>query len=76
MTRKRLPARTVVAKEGVVARLRMQRGWSQDRLLEEIDKVSRVITTISPLESKRTLSRIENGKPAYLRSMQAIAQVH
>jgi transcriptional regulator with XRE-family HTH domain len=75
MAKKQLPKRTVVPKRGEVARLRLTRGWSQQQLLEEIDKVSRVITTISPVESKRTLSRIENGNAAYPRSIQAIAHV-
>lgn len=75
MAKQRFPKRTVIPKSDEVLRLRLARGWSQEQLLEEINRVSRTITTISPIESKRTLSRIENGKPAYPRSMQAIAQV-
>jgi len=75
MGKKRVSKRTLTPKGSEVHRLRIARGWSQEQLLAEINKVSRTITTISPIESKKTISRIENGKEAYPRSIQAIAQV-
>jgi transcriptional regulator with XRE-family HTH domain len=66
--------RTVTPKGDEVVKLRAARGWSQERLLEEIDKASRHLATISQVVSKRTLSRIESGKSAYPRSLQSIAQ--
>ncbi|MEW4569540.1 helix-turn-helix transcriptional regulator [Tautonia sp. JC769] len=58
----KIGGRTLRARPGVITSLRVEKGWS----IEQLAKESR--------RSTQTIGNVENGKPAYLATLRAIAE--
>lgn len=57
-----------------VKRLREGKGWSQESMVSEIERLSRRDSSVKPVDSKKTIARIENGEPAIVSTVYAVAK--